>query len=201
MAISHPIDGDLRREGVFVQFLGNWHTYIDCCSRARLVDGIDPAGLSAGDRLAIWIYTTEHSRWYQQINSELWSGHPSTAVREFARILNGALQKLPVHIGAVHRGYMSDDLSKDLAKYTAGAIVDWPGFTSTSRDEDKALDGNMTFTILSRSGRVLGGYSDMPSEDEILFHAATKYRVLLVQRQNDDAVVELEEVIAPEHAA
>ncbi len=76
MTFSRPIDGDQGLEDIFVQFLGTPRTYLDCCARAALVDGLDGRGLSASDRLAIWVYTTQFSAWYQQINAELWGEIP-----------------------------------------------------------------------------------------------------------------------------
>ena len=119
---------------------------------------------------------------------------PSTAVSSFARILNNALQKLPRHVGAVYRGYESRRLSADFAKYPLGAVVEWPGFTSSTTDEDMAYDGNMLFTILSRTGRILGSYSDIPHELEVMFRTGTKFRVLRAEQVGSDVVIEMEEL-------
>lgn len=193
VAISHPIDGDSALDDVFVQFLGK-PSFDDCCLRSRAWDGVDARNLSTAERLAIWVYTTDFSRWYLQINAELWGGTPSTAVSNFARILNNALQKLPQHVGAVYRGYESKRLSADFAKYPVGAVVEWPGFTSSTTDEDMAYDGNMLFTILSRTGRILGSYSDIPREQEVTFRTGTKFRVLRAEQIGSDVVIEMEEV-------
>jgi hypothetical protein len=194
LTISHPIDGDYAVQDAFVQFLGKQRDFDDCCKRSGLKDGPDAAGLSAADRLSIWVYTSHFSAWYVQINSELWSGAPSAAVAGFTRILNNALKKLPNYQGLVFRGYESRNFTADLAKYTVGATITWPGFTSTTTDPNEAYDGNMLFTIYCRSGRILGDYADVPAEQEVTFVTDTKFRVLDVERRGSAVVIELLEV-------
>jgi hypothetical protein len=195
LTISYPIDGDAALHSAFVQFLGTQNTLVDCCARSRAWDGVDPQGLTTADRLAIWVYTTDYSRWYQQINSELWSGRPSPAVSNLARILNSALRKLDPYEGTVYRGFPSVNLSGDLAKYIVGSVVEWPGFTSSSTDQAKAYDENMQFTIFSHTGRELRAYSDIPHEEEVTFCNGTKFLVLRTEQQGSDAVIDLEEVV------
>ena len=192
--ISHPIDGDQDIEDVFVQFLGARHYFLDCCKDSNLVDGVDGNGLTAGERLAIWIYSNFTSNWYQQINGELWSGMPSIAVTAFAGILNDAINKLPAHVGSVYRGHQPRDLDALLAVHHYGAIVAWPGFTSTTLDRGEAYDGDVLFVIQSRTGKALGPYAHNPKEKEILFRTGTRFRVTFVDVDEDGVTIELEEV-------
>lgn len=194
MAISHPIDGDAAIEGVFVQFLGGRRYYLDCCKDSNLIDGIDGNGLTAAERLAIWIYSNFTSNWYQQINGELWSGRPSAAVLAFARILNGAINKLPAHVGSVYRGIESRDLDALLAVHHYGATVAWPGFTSTTLDRGEAYAGDVVFVIQSHTGRKLGLYAHNHTEREILFPPGTRFHVTFVEQEDDSAIIEVEEI-------
>ena len=194
MAISHPIDGDAAVEDVFVQFLGARRYFLDCCKDSNLADGTDSNGLTAADRLAVWIYSNFTSNWYQQINAELWSGRPTAAVLAFAQILNGAINKLPAHVGSVYRGIKSRDLDALLAVHHYGATVAWPGFTSTTLDRGEAYAGDVLFIIRSQTGRALGLYAHNHTEREILFPSGTRFNVTFVERDDDTAVIELEEV-------
>jgi hypothetical protein len=60
LVLSHPIDGDSTIEDTFVQFLGGRQYFLDCCKDSNLVDGVDGGGLTAAERLAIWIYSKFH---------------------------------------------------------------------------------------------------------------------------------------------
>jgi NAD:arginine ADP-ribosyltransferase len=194
LAISHPIDGDQSAENTFVQLLGGHRFYLDCCQDSNLKDGVDAGGLTAAQRLAIWIYSNFTSNWYDQINRELWSATPSRAVVEFARILNGAINKLPTYAGSVYRGIESRDLDALLEIHRYGATVAWPGFTSSSIDRGEAYAGDVLFVIQSRNGRRLGLYAHNHTEREILFPAGTRFHVTFVERDEDSAVIEVEEV-------
>jgi hypothetical protein len=193
LALSYPIDGDQIVEDVFVQFLGGRRHFLDCCRDSSLADGIDCNGLTAAERLAIWIYSNFTSNWYQQINDELWSGSPSAAVVAFARILNGAIAKLPTHVGSVYRGIESRDLDALLAVHHYGAVVAWPGFTSTTLDRSEAYAGDVLFIVQSHTGRRLGLYAHNHNEREILFPAGTRFHVTYIEQDDDSAIIEVEE--------
>lgn len=194
MAISHPIDGDNDVEDAFVQFLGGRHYFLDCCKGSNLADGVDSGGLTAADRLAIWIYTNFTSNWYRQINNELWSGRPSVATAAFARILNGAISKLPAHVGSVYRGIESRNLDALLAIHHYGATVAWPGFTSCTLDRGEAYAGDVLFVIRSRTGRKLELYAHNYTEREVLFPPGTRFHVTFIELGDDYAVIEMEEL-------
>lgn len=194
MAISHPIDGNQNVEDAFVQFLGARRYFLDCCKDSHLADGIDAAGLTAADRLAIWIYSNFTSNWYRQLNDELRSGAPSAAVVSFARILIGAINKLPAFVGSVYRGIESSDLDALLALHHYGAAVTWPAFTSSTLDRAEAYAGDVLFVIQSRTGRVLQSYAHNQIEREVLFPPGTRFHITYVERIDDSAVIEMQEV-------
>jgi NAD:arginine ADP-ribosyltransferase len=197
LAISHPIDGDQNVEDAFVQFLGGRRYFLDCCKDSNIIDGTDGNGLTAADRLAIWIYSNFTSSWYAQLNSDLWSGKPSPATTAFARILNNAINKLPAHVGSVYRGIESRDLDALLAIHHYGATVAWPGFTSSTLDRGEAYEGDVLFIIQSHTGRRLGLYAHNHTEREVLFPAGTRFHITFVQRDDDSATIEMEEVTEP----
>jgi hypothetical protein len=194
LAISHPIDGDQDVEDAFLQFLGGRRYFLDCCKDSNIVDGTDSNGLTAADQLAIWIYSNFTSNWYSQLNNDLWSGAPSIATTAFARILNGAISKLPTHVGSVYRGIESRDLDALLAIHHFGATVAWPGFTSSTLDRSEAYAGDVLFVIQSHTGRKLELYAQNHTEREVLFPPGTKFHVTFVDVDDDGATIELEEV-------
>jgi NAD:arginine ADP-ribosyltransferase len=194
LAISHPIDGNQKAEDAFVQFLGGRRYFLDCCQDSNLSDGRDSQGLTAAEWLSIWIYTNFTSNWYDQLNRELWSGVPSLSAAVFAQILNSAIGKLPAHVGSVYRGIESRNLEALLGTHHYGATVSWPGFTSSSLDRSQAYFGDVLFVIKSRNGRPLGLYAHNHNEREVLFPAGTRFHITFVERFDDTAIIEVEEL-------
>ena len=196
MLVSFPIDDDHDVEAVFVRFLGEFAVYADCRHRSKVEDGVDLNGLSAAERLAIWIYSSTDSDFYARINGELWSPPCSAEVSEFSEILHLALRKLPAHDGITYRGYNAANFDDFLDQFEPGITIRWPGFTSSTLDRAEAYEGNVLFIIRSHNGRILGLYADDPGEREVLFPGGTRFQVLSVERDDDAAVIELEEVPA-----
>jgi len=195
LGLSFPIDGDEDVEEAFVHFLGDRALYERCCAEAELDDNaIDPNGLTVSERLAIWIYSSTDDDWYERINDELWHPPESAEVAALSQLINAALQKLPVHAGLTYRGYYAADLDPFLAMFEPTAVIRWPGFTSSSVVPEKAFSGNILFAIRSQNGRILGLYADKPDEEEVLFKSGSRFVVVSVERREDLAVIELEEL-------
>ena len=66
-------------------------------------------------------------------------------------------------------------------------------FTSTALDRGEAYAGDVLFIIRSQTGRALGLYAHNHTEREILFPSGTRFNVTFVERDDDTAVIELEE--------
>ena len=189
--VSSPIDGDFAVEKIFLDFLGSRTTFDDCCRNSKLKDGLDGGGLLAADRLAIWIYTSHFSNWYAQINSELWSGRPSVAVSNFARILHSALRKLPAHVGGTYRGY--DVSAADFPKFDPpGRVLSWLGFTRIAEIKYTRVILFLPFTLkmVALSATMLTIRMRKRSHSS----PGTKFHVLGVERRGSKWVIELEEV-------
>jgi hypothetical protein len=74
------------------------------------------------EAVAFYVYATA-SGWHTLINSELWSGTPSSDVRLLARVLDAALAKIPAIRGkaaTVYRGYAAADLAAFGNQYPLG---------------------------------------------------------------------------------
>ena len=61
----------------------------------------------------------------------------------------------------------------------------WPAFSSSSRNKRKAFHRNSLFRIESRHGKDIKPYSAIPSEDEVLFKAGSRFRVLKRYKEPD----------------
>jgi hypothetical protein len=81
-----------------------------------------------------------------------------------------------------------------LRTYEVGSIVNWPGFTSTTRARRKAYVGNVLFRIESINGRSLQGYGADDMDEEVLFAAGTRYKVIDVVADGAVLAVDLVEV-------
>ena len=84
-------------------------------------------------------------------------------------MLDSALEKLPVHRGEVYRGMTVPDIDAIMEDYEVGHTTQWTAFTSTTKNAERAFEGNVLFIIASLNGRELGPYSDKLSEEEVLF--------------------------------
>lgn len=177
---------------MFVQFLGDHARFEFCCNEAE-IEAYDPLGLSAAERLAVWIYSSTDDGWYARINGELWNGPCSDQVLKMAALLNSGLSKLPPYHGKVYRGFNTPDMDAFLETYGIGGLIRWPGFTSSTLNPEKAFEGNVLFIIHSKSGRILNSYADKPSEEEVLFSSACRFVVISLEREEDFAIIELEE--------
>jgi hypothetical protein len=164
--------------------------------RFQPLDGIifPESGILGREALAAFIYTTPLT-YHETINADLWSEAPGDDTRIVAEALNTCLSKLTRFRGMAYRGFRPKGaLDTFLEKYTPGALVIMPGFTSASRTREKAFAGNVLFTIQSRTGAITWYVSAEFMEDEIIFRTDTTFRVLHVERLRNRAIIELEEV-------
>jgi hypothetical protein len=87
-----------------------------------------------------------------------------------------ALDRLPNFVGTV---YLGTDLEPAaLAQDQVGTTVQYPAFTSTSKNQGFASGGNTVLTIHSLSGKAISGFSVNPSEEEVLFAPNAKFKVI-----------------------
>ncbi|GEM_PF-4940362 len=130
---------------------------------------------------------------FQQINEELRDGDESPRVQRRRDRLNDFLDKLPDHQGEVYRG--TDD-TYDLSKYrdNVGGEITEDAFTSTSTDPEKAFNGPVRYVIFSKHGKFVDPYSSAEGEDEVLFKAGTKFRVLDFDEIGDETHIVLDEI-------
>lgn len=168
--------------------------YQQCLAQARAqAVAIDGPNLPLLHRVAILIYTSS-AGWYAEINRQLREQDVTPAVAEFAQLLTAAVETLIPFEGTVYRGIAVPDLDSFLLDYEPGLVVTWRSFTSTTRDPERAFFGNVLFIIEAKNARLLGHYSATPELEEALFSPGARFRVVAVERNGDDAVIELQEV-------
>jgi len=127
----------------------------------------------------IYLYTIE-SPFYKELNRVMREGsnEERTKYRDFIFYLNEILNLLPSHVGSVYRG-----ISSKVAGYTNGKFVVWPAFSSATRNPIVAhgfmrgQEGTL-FLIQSTSAKPISEYSAESSEDEVLFHPNSKFKVV-----------------------
>ena len=79
--------------------------------------------------------------------------------------------------------------------YIPGSIHTWAAFSSSSRRKEKAFRRNSLVRVEGKSGKDIRGYSHIPSEDEVLFKAGKKVRVIRQGREPDGRLrYEVEEI-------
>jgi len=190
-----PVDiPDAAARQVFVQILGDDEALFDRCRAEAHADEPGPYGLTWFERLAIWIYSSTDERWYERVNQELREGHATPGIQEFARMLDSALEKLPVHRGEVYRGMTVPDIDAIMEDYEVGHTTQWTAFTSTTKNAERAFEGNVLFIIASLNGRELGPYSDKLSEEEVLFQTGLRIEVLGLEQQGGLLVINVAEL-------
>jgi hypothetical protein len=116
------------------------------------------------------------ARGYQEYNTFLREGgHPAMLG---GRIVQ-EMEALPAVRRTVYRGTTIESFEKGLD----GEVFSDKGFLSTTVRKDLAdiwrrASNGVTLTILSKTGRELGGLSMVPHEREVLFAPGTKFKVI-----------------------
>ena len=134
-------------------------------------------GMNDPELTGVYAYTTEDSSWsYHRVNPGLRSKDAAQIadVRDYRDTVNAALAKLPDHVGTVRRG--TDLPAEVLAEHQVGATVTYKAFTSTSTAGGYGRPHR--FVIQSKRGKLIERYSGHQSENEVLFAAGTRFKVL-----------------------
>jgi hypothetical protein len=187
------IRSDQTTEALFIRAcIGNVTLYAYYRERSKC-DHLDHL-LTGWERLAIWMYTAMGGRWYRDVNDPLREGRANDDTKALAHILTTGLQKLPRHAGLVYRGIRVENLASFLRGYAVGTDVQWPAFSSSSIEGDKALIGNVLFIVRSNNGRVVGPYADIQDEREVVFLPGSRFRVDGVEQTPTKAIIDLSEL-------
>ena len=129
--------------------------------------------LKPSEAAHIMTYTGSY---HAAVNRNLRKGTTTVQQQGHVNQLNAALDKLPNYEGTVYRKVVFSNASK-AAHYVPGAVVEERAFTSTSYDP-KVWSGSTHFEIVSKTGKNIESFSQHPHENEVLFSAGTKFKIL-----------------------
>ena len=112
--------------------------------------------------------------YYRSLNAALREGTPLTPEQQaLSDNLSSALAKMPDYEGIVYRGM--NLTSEQLAEYVPGETVTWDAFTST--DTTDPFPGNTQVVIESSTGKLISAYSQVETENEVLFDKGSQFVV------------------------
>ena len=115
----------------------------------------------------------------------------------FTTVAARGLDKIPKHKGIVFRGsrLLAEDFKvySDALKKKSGSVVE-KGFLSTTTDINRKFDGNTFYQITSKRGRSVKLLSEFSTEEEVLFKAGSKFRVIRAVENTYGYEIELEEI-------
>jgi hypothetical protein len=147
-------------------------------------------GLSIAEAIAVMSYT---SNGYVLLNGALREGGAvANAAKPYKDAIEAALRKIKPYKGIVNRGVTMPEAR--IEQHKPGAIVTYPGFTSTSIGEGFGHKPHR-IVIVSHTGRYVDFHSSAAGEREVLFRAGTKFKVLSREEGIDDRLtIVMEEV-------
>ncbi|GAB2674567.1 hypothetical protein GCM10027271_39380 [Saccharopolyspora gloriosae] len=140
---------------------------------------------SKADFVAVHLYIGGGPSGGNAINRAL-RGPDAAAVRDYAACLTSGLRRLPVHRGASFRTARVRDGHSPLPGYEPGTLLDEPAFLSgTSASDVTVEDPHVDVVIWSLSARRVAAIGQ-GAPDEVVFSAATRFKVLAVDRQDTE---------------
>jgi hypothetical protein len=150
-------------------------------------------GIPTEELIALRGYTTSD---YQMLNKALRSRDPEELVRlkPYIDKATAALEDMPAHKGTVFRG-VRELTPEQLGRYKPGEVITEPAFTSASTAAEQAFAGKVLVVIESETGKSVELVSRYAYEKEVLFPPGTRFRVLAVDKvENDVTRIFLKEV-------
>lgn len=157
--------------------------------------------LSHSQRMALNAYSRHHV--YEHLNAhlrDLSTGGSGLGEdwREFARLLDGSLERLPFTSGLAKRGIVepSERLLGYFRSAQMGEQFEFAAFSSFTADPTRAFQGSIQFVVQSLFGRNVSAFSHHKSEMEVLFRRGTQFRILARTGTDDQMIIWIEEVRA-----
>ena len=139
----------------------------------------DELGLTLNQKSAIMRYIGSDS---YKINEALRNGINLTQdQKEWVKVLDEALEKIPVYEGQVTRSLSfqlqgKEALEEFLKLYNIGKEIEYPAYTSATIGEIYNPSGEVQLTIISKTARNITTLNK--GEQEILFERGKKFKVL-----------------------
>ena len=139
----------------------------------------DELGLTLNQKSAIMRYVGSDS---YKINEALRNGINLTQEqKEWAKVLDEALEKIPVYEGQVTRSLSfqlqgKEALEEFLKLYNIGNEIEYPAYTSATIGETYNPSGEVQLTIISKTARNITTLNK--GEQEVLFKRGKKFKVV-----------------------
>ena len=160
--------------------------------------GVAGDQLSLVQKMAVHAYT--RNEFYEGLNDALRKNAQGEDVEpkwlDFARLLDGALSRLPRYAGPVTRGIRRPS-SVDLARFEAlqpGEVISLNGYSSASYVGKAAFQGPVMLRIKSLSARKIDNLAYNAKEKEALLGRGLQYRVVARKLVKQVLFIDLEEL-------
>jgi hypothetical protein len=112
-----------------------------------------------------------------QVNYDIREGVTSPAIEAYIKNVDKSLNSLPSYKGVVYRGINDNDgnILKSLNQ-NIGNTIEWKGYTHASKDKTvtEKFGKGVFFNISSKQGKDISSYSQIPSEQEVVFKRNSK---------------------------
>ena len=149
----------------------------------------DAPNLTAAKAAHIRAYTGSA---YVITNAQLRANELDENTYAHVKQLNTALDALPKFDSSTTRGTQLD--ASELKKWQPGKIVADHGFMSTTKKLSPDFGGNVQLTVHGKTGRDISKLSGHPSEQEVLFPAGTRFKVVDRSEKHGKSYITLQEV-------
>lgn len=142
--------------------------------RASLSSDEIEEGLCGMTPAEIWTLRYYTGPGYRDVNASLRQDPALPKYQNYRDVLNSALAKIKKYKGDVERGTTLP--LEVFAQHQIGAVVTYPAFTSTSTT--KGWSGAQRYVIKSKTGHFVDPISTHQGENEVIFPAGTKFKIL-----------------------
>lgn len=144
---------------------------------SKIRAGAPRHGMSDAELAVLYAYTTSGTWGYGRINRALRAGRRTE--NDYRDTLNSALSKLPVKTGRMTRGATLPAGKVEEYKRVGNTVTE-EAFTSSATGQTR-FGGDHFLVVQSRNGRSVKEYSAYRSENEVLFAAGSRFKVLEVE--------------------
>lgn len=170
--------------------------HIAAARLAALLPGPSPDDLDNEEMVAVCAWSSPHG-YAQELNRRLRGAIELADFTAWREVLDHSLRKIrPIRPAFwIYRGIkVEEGLPALLARYTVGTKHTWASFSSCTSVRSRAYNGEILFAIRSRTGRSIMGYSQNPSEHEILLPRDTEFVVTSMLKSAGLNVIALREI-------
>lgn len=164
----------------------------------KVVDAAEQAGMTKAEAFRVFAYTdfenklsADMARLHYGGEVEVWN---KNKLLTFKKDLTKAVAKLPKIEGTVYRNLNSlpEDVVKQLL--TKGTIIEWDGFSSTTKSAEVYSNRNIRMKIYTKSARDIESISKDADEKEALLLPGTRLKVIKTETSGNQIIITMEEI-------